>query len=232
MDSNTKNLEVLKTLVKKDITPYELQLLFNHPSYDQFQKHIEEIMDAISTAVSEMTNGLFKWGEDEPGTPQWKKSMLTLFKTYNRLPEKQMVDLIEIRYFRELAPPFAIRIFLESAEEIFENPERMKYLEHISQIFETFMRLHLMLDVNYFPKIDSRHIQLMDPFMRCKIREQNRNNVDFKAKYLCNEFNIKKFCVRFLEKLFETNKARALGSGLRRLRLNILKMIKIVFELG
>jgi len=35
-----------------------------------------------------------------------------------------------------------------------------------------------------------------------------------------------------LEKLFETNKARALGSGLRRLRLNILKIIKILFELG
>ena len=68
--------------------------------------------------------------------------------------------------------------------------------------------------------------------MRCKIRELNRNNTDLRDKYLSNNFNIKKFCLDFLERLFETNKARALGSGLRRLRLNILKMIKIIFELG
>ena len=200
------------------------------PHYNSCQVEIERVFEYVQKATEDMTNGYFKWEDDEKVF--WKNSLLAVLKCYNKLNEKLMVDLIDLRYFRNLIQPFHVRILLESTEEIFENPERMKFLEHISQVFETFMRVHLIQDVNYLPRIDSRHIQLMDPMMRCKIRDINCSNQEFKAKYLCAEFNIKKFCVRFLEKLFEINKARALGSGLRRLRLNILKMIKIVFELG
>ena len=200
------------------------------PAYNACQVEIERVFEHVQKAAEDMTQGFFKWEDDEKVF--WKNNLLTILKCYNKLNERQMVDLIDLSFFRNLIKPFHVRIFLESTEEIFENPERMKFLEHISQVFETFMRVHLMNDVNYLPRIDSRHIQLMDPMMRCKIREINCNNKEFKDKYLCTDFNIKKFCVKFLEKLFETNKARALGSGLRRLRLNILKIIKILFELG
>lgn len=57
------------------------------------------------------------------------------------------------------------------------------------------MRLQLMTDVNYLPRINSRHIQLMDPFMRKNIREENRRNEKFEKKYLNREsFNLKQFC--------------------------------------
>ena len=78
------------------------------------------------------------------------------------------------------------------------------------------------------PKIDSRHIQLMNPFMRKNIRDINKSNTNFKEKYMnSTTFNIKNFCFELFEKFFEINKARALGIGLRRLRLNIFKCINI-----
>lgn len=102
----------------------------------------------MSKTVEDMTEGFYKWDEDiTPGT--WKHNLTEITKVLNQLPEKQMVDLIELKGFRETVDPFSIRIFLESTEEIFENQERMKNLEVISRCFETFMRLQLMADVNY-----------------------------------------------------------------------------------
>jgi len=50
--------------------------------------------------------------------------------------------------------------------------------------------------------------------MRLKIREQNRKNKDFRHLFVDHAtFSIKDFVRYDLEKLFDTNKARALGGG-------------------
>ena len=179
-----------------------------------------------------MTQGSFKWEEEiEPNS--WQDDLRMICRFYNSLEIKQMVDLVDIFGFKELCNPKIIRVLVESSEELFLNPERLCNLDIISQLFELWMRIYFIQQINYYPKIDSKHIQLMDPLMRNKIREMNRVNKEFKSNYFDGaDFNIKDFCFYNLEKLFETNKARALGGGLRRMRLNLLKIIKYLFELG
>jgi hypothetical protein len=224
-------LEGLKFFNRDDISPYDPIILAREPSYMRLQKEIDYVLNEMRKASDEMTNGHFKWDEEIlPG--KWQFSMRAIFRPFILMPERQMVDLTELTGFREVLDPFCFRIFMESSQEIFEFQERMKSLEIISLFCEAFMRLHLQADVSYLPKIDSRHIQLMDPFMRTSIRKSNRKNSQFQEKYLNDKFDIKKFCFDFLDRLFQTNNACALGSGLRRLRLNILKIIRILFELG
>jgi len=225
-------IEGLKYISRKEITPYDSILLSKEPGFIKIEQEIGDIILEMVKAKDDMTLGKFKWDKSEKNA-KWTVNMKPIFKALCQLPEKQMIDLIEIPKFRECLDPFTLRIYLESTEEIFEHPERMPYLENISAFFELFMRLHLKADVNYLPRIPSRHIQLMDPFMRKNIREQNRNNMQFKDKYLNKQrFHLKKFCLEFMERLFTINKERALGTGLRRLRLNILRIINILFELG
>ena len=180
-------------------------------------KQISSDLQSMTIDISKMVKGEFKWGE-EVLVNTWQYNLKEFAKSLVNLPQKYMVDLINLQGFKEIIKPYHIRILLESSVEIFENQERMKNLEVISYIFEVWMRLHLMADVNYLPRISSKHIQLQDPFMRSQIREQNRKNQEFKKKYLSQDFNIKEFVLTFLEKLFIINKSRALGSGLRRLR--------------
>lgn len=80
-----------------------------------------------------------------------------------------------------------------------------------------------MKDFANLTKIDSRHIQVVDPLMRFKIRQTNRKNIFIKKKYFNAAFNLKNFVYNLLDTLFETNTPRILGVGLRRLRLNMLK---------
>ena len=214
-----------------NLSTYDQVILDSDPEVAPLMKQIDSDLQKMNEDISKMVKGEFKWGE-EVLTDTWQYNLKEVAKCFVNLPQKFMVDIINLKSFKENVKPYHIRILLESSVEIFENQERMKNLEVISYIFEVWMRLHLMADANYLPRIDSKHIQLQDPFMRSQIREQNRKNQDFKKKYLSQDFNIKSFVLTFLEKLFIINKSRALGSGLRRLRLNILKMIKILFELG
>lgn len=197
--STSDILAGLENIRRGQITPNDIVIYQQDPIMQQLSKIIENSLDQMTRYTEMMTEGDFTWHEEIP-KGSWKDIINQTCTSYNMLPEKQMVDLVEIKGFRELIDPFSMRIFLESTQEIFENQERMKNLEVISSSFEVFMRLQFMADVNYLPRIDSRHIQLMDPFMRCKIREMNRTNEDLIEKYLGVNFNVKKFCLEFLER--------------------------------
>ena len=150
-------LDGLKYIARDDITPYDIILIAKEPAYIRLQKEISLILNEIKKATEDMTNGLFKWDEEiSPGN--WTYSMRAIFRAFNQLPERQMIDLTEIIGFREVLDPFCLRIFMESSQELFDNQERIKSLEIISLFCETFMRLHLQADVRFMPKIDSRHI--------------------------------------------------------------------------
>ena len=225
-------LKFLEKLNREEITPYDDNFFLRDPNFNTLRQHIKSVFDKLKEAVEDMAQGMFKWEEEiEPNS--WMDDLKNICKFYNSLQEKQMVDMVEIIGFKDCMTPNVLRILIESADELFENPERLANLEIISQVFELWMRVYFIQSINYYPRIDSKHIQLMDPLMRNKIRELNRANKDFKSTFFDdNSFDIKKFCFNNLEKFFELNKARALGGGLRRMRLNLLKIIKYLFELG
>jgi hypothetical protein len=225
-------LSFLTSIDRLEISPYDTNFFIRSQEYHIMLAYARRTFEDLKTAVKSMTEGMFKW-EEELDPLSWQSDLLTICKHYNALPEKQMVDIVELPGFRETIDAGTIRVLIESTEELFENPERLFNLNLISQTFELWMRMTYLQDINYMPRIDSRHIQLMDPMMRNKIRENNKQNKEFYKKYLGNEnFQLKKFLMVNLEKLFETNKARALGGGLRRLRLNLLKLVRSLFELG
>lgn len=223
-------LVFLKKISREEITPYDENFFQRDPNYHSFITHSQVIFSKIKSAVNDMSVGMFKW-EEEIMPNSWEEDLILICKFYNSLPDKQMVDLIDIPGFNENITPDTIRILIESVQELFECPERLCNLDLISQVFELWMRNSFMQFINYMPRIDSKHIQLMDPLMRSKIRETNRKDKDFEDKFVKN-FDIKKFIFLNLEKLFECNKARALGGGLRRMRLNMLKMTRYMFEIG
>lgn len=225
-------LKFLEKLNREEITPYDDNFFLRDPNFNMLRQHIKSVFDKLKEAVEDMAQGMFKWEEEiEPNS--WMDDLKNICKFYNSLQEKQMVDMVDIIGFKDCMTPNVLRILIESADELFENPERLANLEIISQVFELWMRVYFIQSINYYPRIDSKHIQLMDPLMRNKIRELNRANKDFKSTFFDeNSFDIKKFCFNNLEKFFELNKSRALGGGLRRMRLNLLKIIKYLFELG
>jgi len=194
--SSEEIIRCLKNLQKINYSTYD-QLIFDTDlKMKPLATQIEKDLKKMSLDIEKMIIGEYKWGE-EVIIDTWQYNIKEVAREYINLPEKHMIDLIKLQGFREIVEPIHIRILLESSEEIFENQERMKNLEVVSNIFELWMRLHLMADVSFYPKIDSNHIQLMDPFMRSKVREQNRKNADFKEKYLSEKFNIKKFVLGF-----------------------------------
>jgi len=142
-----------------------------------------------------MALGMFKWEEDIiPNS--WQDDLRLICKVYNSLPEKQMIDLTDITGFKNNITPNTIRILIESIQELFENPERLCNLDLISQVFELWMRIYFIGFINYLPRIDSKHIQLMNPMMRSNIRSTNRANKDFKAEFMNDKnFDIKTFCL-------------------------------------
>lgn len=202
MKTITENsyFEGLKFICRDEITPYDTILLSKEPAFIKILSEIENILIEIAKARDDMCLGKFKWDENL-NSLKWTQNMRKIFKVFCKLPEKQMVDLVELPGFRDYVDPFTLRIFMESIDEIFEHPERMKFLETISVIFEIFMRLQILNDINYMPQIDSRHIQLMNPFMRKNIRDINKGNSNFREKYInSTTFNIKIFCLSFFEK--------------------------------
>ena len=225
-------LKFLERLARDEITPYDDNFFLRDQNFNLLKEHIKSVFDRLKEAVEDMSQGMFKWEEEiEPNS--WQDDLRIICKFYNSLQEKQMVDMVEITGFKDCVTPGIIRVLVESSEELFENPERLCNLEIISAVFELWMRVYFIQHINYYPRIDSKHIQLMDPLMRNKIRELNRANKEFKQVFFDDmNFDIKKFCFTNLEKFFDMNKARALGGGLRRMRLNLLKIIKYLFELG
>ena len=225
-------LDFLSEITRDEITPYDVNFFQRSPKFAVMLTHCQSVFSQLKLAVNSMTEGMFKWEEElEPSS--WQSDLILICRTFNSLPEKQMVDLVHLSSFVEIIDPSTLRILIESSEELFENPERLINLGLISQVFELFMRMVFLSDINYLPRIDSGHMALIDPFNRTRIRDTNRKNLEFNQKYVKNDlFEIKKFISYNLENLFITNKARALGEGLRRMRLNLLKMIKALFELG
>jgi hypothetical protein len=196
---DSKDLSRSLNLIKRDyFTTYDQLLIDSDPEMKKLAGQIERDLTSMEDQIQKMTRGNFKWSETVLNSWQW--NLKEVAKRYVLLPEKHMVDLITLKGFRDIIKPFHIRILLESSEELFENLDRIENLEVISYLFEVWMRLQLMSDVNFLPRIDSKHIQLMDPFMRQKVRQQNRNNKDFKDKYLCKDFDLKKFVNDFLER--------------------------------
>ena len=94
----------------------------------------------------------------------------------------------------------------------------ISYHNSISRMDSIDQSSGFLYDINYMPRMDSAHLALMDPFNRTRIRDSNRKNPAFNEKYVKNDlFDIKKFIFHHIENLFLTNKARALGEGLRRM---------------
>jgi len=140
--SESSYFEGLKFICRDEITPYDTILLSKEPAFIKILSEIENLLIEIAKARDDMCLGKFKWDESlkNQGSVQWTQNFRKIFKVFCKLPEKQMIDLVEMPGFRDYVDPFTLRIFLESIEEIFEHQERMKFLEIISIIFEVFMR--------------------------------------------------------------------------------------------
>jgi hypothetical protein len=227
-----KNLDLL---TRGKITPYDGILLNRDPRYQELNKLFFESLTTFQNVVQEMIAGQYKW-EKHNTIGSWKYILKKVFETLNELPDQPILDLVTVRNenfqnkdLSDYLTPLNMKVLIQSMEEIIESKESSNaYL--ISQIFESFFKYVFQNDVKYLAIIDSRHIQLTDPISRVNIRRINRNFLK-NSKYFTDSFSLKKFVLLLLETLFETSITKTIVIN-ERFKLNILLLIKKMFELG
>ena len=111
-------LDFLSEITRDEITPYDVNFFQRSPKFAVMLTHCQSVFSQLKLAVNSMTEGMFKWEEElEPSS--WQSDLILICRTFNSLPEKQMVDLVHLSSFVEIIDPSTLRILIESSEELF-----------------------------------------------------------------------------------------------------------------
>ena len=172
------------------------------------------------------------------GTFSWElvfdnmDSVLTFIKpTFSKFSSTIDFEMIDHRLFQKLFPIQLINEYLSVVNRTYGKPVYDKALRFQTNLLETFLWHHLEADTCFSPKITTPDINLIDPFMRIKIRERNREDTKLKAKYFSKDFDIKQFTYKLLDLYFPNVTWRYIGASQEMHRWSLLLMLRM-FELG
>jgi hypothetical protein len=138
------------------------------------------------------------------------------------------IEMVDHSLFQQLFPIQVIVQYLETINRSYGQPIYNKVLRFQTALMGIFMYHHLNADMRFNPKISTVDINIIDPFLRIKIREQNRAD---NRKYFNVFFNLKKFAFQLLELYFPNVTKRYVSKGEEMHRLSLLLVLHL-FELG
>jgi hypothetical protein len=101
----------------------------------------------------------------------------------------------------------------------------------ISETFEAFLKLVFYYDIKSLPQIDSSHLQVTDPLIRNNIRQSNQAQTQKKYFPKNGTFSLRDFVKMGMNISIENIEKKVIISR-EKLRLNLLKLILKMFEVG
>jgi hypothetical protein len=140
-------------------------------------------------------------------------------------------EMLDHSLFQTLFPLKVIDQYLRIVNRVYGKPVYDKALRFQTNLLEIFLWHHLCPDTRFHSKITTVDINVIDPFLRTKIRERNRNDQKLKDKYFNSSFDLKKFVFMLLENYFPNVTWRYIGGGQEMHRWSLYLLLQI-FELG
>ena len=140
-------------------------------------------------------------------------------------------EMLDHQLFQKLFPLKIINQYLSIVNREYGKPVYDKALRFQTNLLEIFMWHHFRADTRFHPKIPTYDINLMDPFLRIRIRKENSNDKNLINKYLNPAFDIKKFVFKMLDLYFPNVTWRYIGAGQEMHRWSLLLMLNM-FEAG
>ena len=141
------------------------------------------------------------------------------------------VEYIDHKLFQVLFPLDLIKKYLLIVDRQYGKPVYDKALRYHNCLLEIFIFHHLRPDTKFHSLISTENINMVDPFLRLRIRRNNKNDKYLKSKYFNYDFDLKKLVYEILDLYFPNVTWRYIGAGQEMHRLS-LKLVLIMFELG
>jgi hypothetical protein len=140
-------------------------------------------------------------------------------------------EMLDHSVFQKVFPLKMIDQYLSIVNRVYGKPVYDNALRFQTNLIEIFLWHHLRADTRFHPKITTVDINLIDPFLRIKIREKNRRDPVLSKKYFNSLFDLKKFSFKMLDLYFPNVTWRYVGGGQEMHRWSLLLMLDM-FELG
>jgi hypothetical protein len=140
-------------------------------------------------------------------------------------------EMLDHSLFQKLFPLQVIIDYLKEVNRSFGQEIYNIVLKFQTCLTEIFLWHHFNADTRFHPRVSTGDINISDPFLRIRIREQNQKDVKFNQKYFNVFFNLKKFAYMLLDLFFPNVTRRYISMGQEMHRLSLLLILQM-FELG
>ena len=172
------------------------------------------------------------------GKFSWEKEVYSIDKILNlvknsvsRFDHPFDIEMLNTNLFKLLFPIDLIDKYLSVVNRSYGKEVYDLTLRLQTNLTKIFLFHHLQSDTRFNLHISTDSINFMDPFLRIKIRETNKNQSSLIEKYFSTQFNIKKFVLKLLDLYFPNVACRYIGGGMEMHKYS-LKIILLMFELG
>jgi hypothetical protein len=157
-------------------------------------------------------DGKFSW---EVALPDMDPILSFAKTTISKFSSVFDFEMLDHNLFQKIFPVKMIDQYLSVVNRQYGKPVYDKALRFHTNLLEIFLWHHLNADTRFHPKITTVDINVIDPFLRIKIRERNRADPMIKEKYYNSMFDLKKFIYMLLELYFPNVTWRYIGGGHR-----------------
>jgi hypothetical protein len=188
-------------------------------------------LDAITKMLKHQklfAEGKFTW---EIAFPDMDPILTFAKTTISKFSTDFDFEMLDHSLFQKIFPLRMIDQYLSVVNRQYGKPVYDKALRFHTNLLEIFLWHHLNADTRFHTKITTVDINLIDPFLRIRIREKNRNDTFLKEKYFNPMFDIKKLVFKLLDLYFPNVTWRYIGGGQEMHRWTLLLMLQM-FELG
>jgi hypothetical protein len=140
-------------------------------------------------------------------------------------------QMVQTKLIQLLFPLDLIDNYLSLVNRTYGQPVYDKTLRMQTSMMEIFLWHHVKSDTRFNLSMSTANLNLIDPFLRIKIRESNKNNEQLRQKYFNSKFDLKKFVYKILDLYFPNVTWRYIGGGQQMHRWS-LQLVLVMFELG
>ena len=210
-----KILEVYEQSIIKERKP-----LINHPEFNPLLK--------IKSHMKLIKEGKFAW---ESIVEDLDELLAFLKPTVSKFFSSFDIQFGNHRTAQVLFPLKLIYLYLARVDRNYGKPVYDKTLRIQNCLAELFLYHHLKADTKFSPSLETDLLPGSSVELRSAVRRINRENAQFRKKYLDTEFNLKDVIFQWLDLYFPNVSWRYIGGGQELHRL-ILQTILTLFELG
>ena len=154
-----------------------------------------------------------------------------LNKTITKFCHAFDTQMVQTKLIQLMFPLDLIDNYLGIVNRTYGQPVYDKTLRLQTSLIEIFLWHHIKADTRFNLSMSTTNLNLIDPFLRIKIRESNRKDEKLNQKYFNSKFNLKKFILKILDLYFPNVTWRYIGGGQQMHRWS-LQLVLVMFELG